>query len=392
MAGTSGYVGRFGDTLRKLTALNAAQGAFAPQQVGGADTAQAFSSAPPGVLEGAGAPQAPMPAQLDPTSGFSPAPAPAAPPADAGTPMDESGAGAIAQAPTSWKDFAKALPKHAKETIADHIEKTVGNLKQAYQHATQQEGVPTRPHASRGHMAMFLAEVALRAAANRGTSGSNGEALAKGVLQTQERRTALDTEAEDRQRKAAETARLETRADTTESTRHARDRGEKLADDQRNHEQALELERMRLAAEKSRAKGQNVKIVVDDQGNYQLIDLDTKQAVPVEEDVTTTTPVQGSRGKGTTGGKSVTTKKPVKALPKTNASGLDQDTVLNKIAATTKELRADRKLVRSLKEKFGGDLDKVDAEIKRRARTQVEGDVESLGGTGASREIDFNDL
>lgn len=390
---SNGYVGRFGDTLRKLTALDAGQGAFSPQKVGGADTAGAFSVAAPQAGAAPQMAQAPMGAPPPDAAGSGFGGAPAAPATDGfgqGAAIDESGAmgGATpGDSPTSWNDLMDQMPDDQKHAMADHIESKVGDLAETYRATALQHGVQPKKHASRMHMAMFLGEIALRAAANRGTSQSDAEALAKGVLQTQDRRTAVSEADRAKQEKDAETRRVEGRQDTIRQEgydqgdrTHARDRGEVLADDKRNHEQALELERMRLAAQKAERAGQNVRIVVDADGNYQLIDLDTKQAIPVEQDVTEVTPpTKGSRGQGNNG-TTKKVKKPVKALPKSKVSELDPDTVLNKIAATVKELRGDTKLRRSLKAK-GMDESQINQEIERMAREQVQGDVESLSGT-----------
>lgn len=389
------YVGRFGDTLRRLTALQAQQGAFSgPQQIGGADTAGAFSVARPGAMEAPAAPQppAPTPEPAAPESGFGAGAA-----ADTPQPADDSApqGGMDQPAPITWKDVSSAMPAEHKKQIADQIESHVGDLKATYQQVARQNGITPKPRASRMHMAMYLAEIALRAAANRGTSQSDGEALAKGVLQTQDHREAMRLTEEARQRAEAEQRRKEDREDAIRQegydrgdTMHARDRQEKLDDDKRNHEQALELERMRLAAEKARARGERVKIVVADDGSYKLIDLDNPgRAVPVEEEVTETTPEKGSRGQGTTGGKPVTTKRPVKARPPTNASGLDQDRVQTLISDRIKTLQKED---RTFRKKSPEEQSRIATELVMR---EVESARGANGDTASGgKVIDFNDL
>lgn len=389
-----GYVGRFGDALRRLTALDAQRGAFAgPQDVGGADTASTFAAAPPAAMEapalaaGAG-PQVPEAPAGALSGGSAVVPGMGA--------MDESGAAGGAtqngETPTTWEDLHKAMPTKHKNAIADRIESIVGNIKTAYRKATAANGDTPKPHASRAHMAMYLSEIALRAAANRGTSESNGQALAKGVLETNERRDALRQQEEERRRKEAEKKADREEAYRREAEVHTRNRGEEQADTNAKYKHDIELENMRLKAEELRQKGQDTYIAVDNDGNYTLIDKKTGNAVPVTQEVTETT-TQGSRGMGT---KTTTTKKrvPVKALPKPGSDGLDQDQVLAKIEATAKELRANNKLVRDLRTKFGGDMNKVEDEIKRMAREQVAQDVQSLPGRGTAsgKVVKFGDL
>jgi hypothetical protein len=326
----SGYVGRFGDTLRRLTALDAQKGAFAPQAIGGADTAGAFSAAPPQA-----APQPPAPIQGTQDPVMSPFGAgSAAPQAD----------GAIESSPITFGDLSSTMPKEQKNAIADQIEEKTGDLKGTYQKAAEAEGITPRKRASRGHMAMFLAEIALRAAANRSTSGSYSEALAKGTLQTTARRGAMEADAAERARKESETRRLEGREDTETLRKEGRvdekdktTREQKLEDDKRDHEQALELARLQAQLQKRLQEGKGGKITVDDQGNFVLID-EKGDAVTVtreEEEI------RGSRGQGTTVKK---VRKPVKSAPKTNASGLDKDTIQRMISDRIKQLLgSDRK-------------------------------------------------
>jgi hypothetical protein len=313
--------------------------------------------------------------------------------------IDESGAmGGSEQPPTTWQDLSKQMPKSEQNAMADAIEAKVGDLPATYQRAAAQAGITPKKRASRAHMAMFITEIALRTAANRGTSDSDGEALAKGVLQTQERRGAMQIAEQERQRAEAEKRRLEQREDakdekvytrgrTDKESDYKRDRADKTADDERNHKQALELarEQARLLKE----KGQRTSIQVGDDGQLKLVDLETGGAITVTEEVEETT-TRGSRGSGTT----TTTKKvkkPVKASPKYNAGGLDQDTLVNRVSDAEKALRGDKKLMRELRSKYGNDSVKVEEALRNMAREKVEGDVQSLGA-GSSGTIDFNEL
>lgn len=386
---SGGYVGRFGDALRRLTALQAQQGAFAgPQVVGGADTAGTFAAAPPGAMEapaptGGAGPQMPE----APAGGLSGGSAQPPEMGSEGAPEDTG-----SQTPTTWEDLHKAMPAEHKNLVADKIESIVGNIKAAYRKATKANGDTPKPHASRAHMAMYLSEIALRAAANRGTSESDAQALAKGVLETNERRDALRQQEQERQRKEAEKKADREEAYRREGEVHTRNRAEDQADTMAKYKHDIELENMRLKAQELRDKGQDTYITVDENGNYTLIDKKTGNAIPVTQEVTETT-TTGSRGQGkrTT---STTKRVPVKALPKTDASGLDDDQVLAKIEAMAKELRANNKLVRELRTKFGGDMNKVEDEIKRMAREQVAQDVQSIPGrtSAGGKVVKFGDL
>lgn len=409
------YTGRFGDALRRLTSLQAKQGVFAPQQMGGADVAAQSGF-------GASAPPMAAPTEAPSMEGFGAAPqpietqeAPAQMSADMGggfgggsaqvPGMDEAGAmGAPAQG-TSWSALVKKLTPAAKKQIADKIEeKAGGNLKGAYEKAATQNGDKPKKNASRSHMALYLGEVALRFAANRGTSESNGEALAKGTLQTDTRYAGMREAEAERARQTAETQRLETRADTKDAevyTRgrndadsdYSRNRADKVTDDAREHEQALELERLRATREKLQAKGKNTRVVVDDEGNYQLLDLDTQEVITPTKEVEEDIPAKGSRGQGTAGGGTRKVRKPVKALAKTNASGLDQDTVLRQTAAAVKEIKADGKTMRELRRKYKNDVEAIEQAVTEMARERVSGDVESLrGGGSVPGETNFSDL
>lgn len=308
--------------------------------------------------------------------------------------------------PTSFGDLAGAATPEEQDALADEIERRQGGkkgLKSAFKRITDVLGAktPELKH-ERRDMALYVAEVALRAMSKRSDpryAGNPDGVFADAVLETQASRDASSEKARLEGRADAETKRKETREDakdektytrgrTDKEADHTRDRKEKIEDDDRNHKQALEL--ARIQAKLLRERGQRTSIQVGDDGVLKLIDLETGEAVTVtEEDIITET--KGSRGKGTTT-TTKKTRKPVKASPKYNSGGLDDDTRVNRISDAEKALRGDKKLMRELSSKFANDRVKIEGELRRMAREKVEGDVQSLNGGGSGGTIDFNDL
>lgn len=307
--------------------------------------------------------------------------------------------------PTSFGDLVAEASDEDKDALAAEIEQRQGGpkgLKSAFKRITDVLGAktPELKH-ERREMALYVAEVALRAMSKRSDpryAGNPDGVFADAVLETQADRdaksekTRLETkaDAETRRKENREDAKDEkvyTRGRTDKETDHTRDRKEKIEDDERNHKQALEL--ARIQAKLLRERGQRTSIQVGDDGELKLIDLETGEAVTVTE-TEEVTETRGSRGAGTT----TTTKKvkkPVKASPKYNAGGLDDDTRVNRISDAEKAMRADKKLMRELRSKMSNDTVKIEAELRRMAREKVEGDVQSLGA-GSSGTIDFNEL
>lgn len=409
-------MGRYGDTLRKLTALQAQAGGFGtPQPIGGADTggfgpsiqldpnaarpAPAFDQPEPQEQAAPAQQQAPAmampaPAQPSATPGFG------APPEQPEVLGQTPGiAGPIQQGgnkPTSFGDLASNATDDEKEELATQVEKQsgAGGLKAAFGRIKDVLGAKTPETKMKRHdMALYVAEVALRAMSKRSDPAyaQNPDGVfADAVLETQAGRDATAEKTRLEGRADTETKRRETREDTTHTRDrtekegdHVRDRKEKIEDDARDHKQALEL--AKLQAKLLKEKGQRTSIQTADDGTLTLIDLDTGNAIDVTKEVTETA---GSRGNGTT-----TKKKrvPVKAAPKFNAGGLDQDTLVNRVSDAEKALRGNRKLMRELGSKYENDTVKIEAELRKMAREKVEGDVESLGA-GASGVTDFNDL
>lgn len=312
----SNYVGRFGDTLRRLTALEAPQtGMLRP---GGPEpVASAFSAAPTR--------QARDPASAFEMFGEGP---------DTG---DES-AGAFGRAeqePVTPKKLWSEMPDAAKNKLIKNVETSGVNIASAYDKAVAAGEIepPAEYTPSKQEKFGLLTEVLLRHASNVGRGLPGPAASAEAVLATRERRGALQTMEEEKARAAAEaqraernkyneTARLEGREDTKATTKRQQELDDLEAS--RKHDIALAEANDRAAA--LREKGRNVQVFTAENGDVMLIDKDTGTAVPVEAEVDEEVTVPGRRGrpgaKVKTGKK---VKKPVKGTPRYDASGVDQD-------------------------------------------------------------------
>lgn len=324
------YTGRFGDTLRRLTALDAAQGKLAPQAVGGADTAGAFgagSAVPPDMTQ----------------------------PAFGGT----GSQGAMAQKPISYRDVMDQMPEEQKEALADQIEQHAGgNLEEAYRKAAEENGDTPKKRPSRAHMVDYLTELAMRTLAYEDNYSTSQGAFARAYLDVNAQRRAAAETRRLEARKDAETRRLEEREDSQtlrkekrEDTVHARTRAEGEEDYARNRKDKLSDEELKFQRDKElkvlEAKMRREEKLADNQklvygeGDRILIVDNQGNATPVTEEVEET---RGSRGQGTSTRK---VRKPVKARPPSAGSGLDQDTVQRMISDRIKQLAStDRKFKR----------------------------------------------
>lgn len=373
------FVGRYGDTLRRLTALDAAKtGALAPQQVGGADTggfgpslqvapppmpqtpaAGAFSQpeqpapaapaaapAATGAFGGLGAPE--MPPVLKSTPGIA-GPLVSGDPAPMG---EQVPAGPIATGgdkPTSFQDLVGGASEEEQDELASQIEKQAGGKMDGWIAKVRKVlGTEDMPKMDRRETAQYIAEIALRAMSKRSDPAyaQNPDGVfADAVLEASagRKQTAEKKRLEDRE--DAQTTRKENREDTVhvrtrkeQGEDHARDRTEKSADDERDHKQALEL--ARVQAQLLKEKGQRTSIQVGDDGTLVLVDLESGEAVDVTKEVDAP-PTKGSRGRGNNGGKK---RVPVKAREKYDPSTLDDDTIERSIVSMIAEKsKKDRK-------------------------------------------------
>lgn len=436
MADENGYVGRYGDTLRRLTALDASQGAFRPQPMGGADTG-GFGPAlqvqptdsgtsnirpvqpdpPPaekkqgggggmdimgmiggmggggggggggmmsggaGFTSGAGSgggmmfaarggllrpgqtmvgEQGPEMVNMDQSGNANVIPNHQLPPDMGGSAggFQDPGMSPISQGeqPVGWSDIHDEMPDKVKDQLADQVEKSGGgNLNRMFDKVKAILGEEKTPGGmTRREIAGYIAEVSLRAMSKRRDPqyAQNPDGVfADAVLETQANYDARGEKKRKEDKDTAEVRRKEAREDTKEErvykrsrtdkqSDHTQDRQEKIEDDERNHKQAMEL--AKLQAKLMREKGQRTSIQVADDGTLKLVDLQSGEAVGVTEEAEETTTTARPHSAPVTTTKKV--RKPVKAAAKTNASGLDQDTVQRMINDRIKTLsEQDRK-------------------------------------------------
>lgn len=301
------------------------------------------------------------------------------------------------QKPTSWKDVHGQMSEKDKDDLADVIEERSGkSVREAYTHAAKSVGEEPKPKKKidRREMASYVAEVALRTLSNMGSSETSAEAFGKGALQTMDSRRQIAQAEQDKQEKALETGRLEGREDMKAGEERTYKTAERQAKEKfdaeqnrLNRENDLKLQQMRDKVDRLNREGKDVKLIINDQGEYVIVDAKNATGTPVTQDVTTTE-TKGSRGRGTST-KTTTTKKPVKATPKPNASGVDQDTLISKIAARKKELNEDRQRSSKLRNQGLGP-DEIEEYNAKQARKEVLEDNAAV--TGGAAEMDWEDL
>lgn len=278
-----------------------------------------------------------------------------------------------------------------KEHVASQMEKSGVDIPGKYAEVQKQAGLPDEPKLSRKEKGMRLMEFGLRLmAASRDNDAATAIGIAgAGLMESiQARKDKTATEAtrvgernEDRtdKRTEAEAGRTATRENEQGTRKSIESEGEK------NRKNALEI--ARIQAERDAKRG--VKNFTDDQGRQWNIDEDGN-ATPV----TATTEVdEAVPGTGSRGRKPMTRKVPKKTQLKgqlrTNAAGLDQDTILRQITERKKQIIEDGKLGRQLKGQ-GLNQQQIDEQIDKTARDQVMKDTGALSGGGQT--VDWNDL
>ena len=358
------YVGRYGAALRQLTALEKLPGL--PSAVSPAAPQPGAFGAP--AQQQAGAFQTPPPAQ----------------PA-----MDQ------AQSPLGIQQLYKDMPDEFKDQLTDQIKKSGRSVEDIYaQKVASGEIAPPvkRPKTSKEKLG-YIAEVALRTLSNLSRPDTLGVSdWADAQLATDQRRGALEQVDEERFRQATEKQRLERREDTQLTRKEGREdaaetrrtagtiteaetrRRFESSENKKQREAALELERVRSTNEKANKPGQ---VITDENGN--VFRLDDTNAKPV----TTKKKVEKRGKRGAKWQEEVEVQ--LRGLPKTDASGVDRDTILREIGNRIKAMKEDRKLLSTLRQ-GGATGAQIDQEIARRAQEQVMSEYGSLTGrapTGA---------
>lgn len=382
----TGYVSKYGEALRRLTALE-----MAPAMSG----------------QGPALPAGPMPGGPAPGGAFDVAPSIQAQPnaADMASQgafdaMEMSApAGATAQAGQfqdglTAKDLWDQLPDDEKTKLEEQVADSGIDVDAAYEKAAA-EDPEAKKRASRREKLGFLAEVALRTISNYGgRPGTRSEAdYADARLATMERRGAIERMDAEQAAAAAEKRRLEGRADSKDATKRQQEledekrrRGEKVSDDELAHKRALELKRAEAALRKAEEKGKNAAIVQDDSGAYYILDKDSGDAIGVTTKKTVTT--RGKRGVKFT---EVETVPLVGAKKPAGAAGIDQDTLIRAISDRAKTMAGDTKVMREIRATVGPGGN-VEEELYRRARESVMKDYTSVSGGGGSETDPFGIL
>jgi hypothetical protein len=358
----NGYVAKFGDSIRRLAALDlAAQGnpnlaGAGPQPVTGAfDVAPQYQQRDPAKepLNQAGAfPEAAEGSAQQPGAISAP---PAGP------------FGTDANPQKLWDE----MPAEARKKVIRQIESKGIDINKVYdEKVAAGEITPPERVLTKGERLSVLAETLLRHARNVGQGQPGPAASANAILETQGRRGGLEQAAAQKEAEIKEVLRQENRTDTKEATKRAqeledakRTRGETIVDDRRKRRGEVEdredkqthereLAQAERAAAAAREKGKNVQVFTGADGEVVMIDKDNNKVIPLEVESEETVATPGQRGRP---GSTATTKvkTPLKGIP-TNAAGgtatLDPDTVLNRVIDEAKRISEDRKAMREITE------------------------------------------
>ena len=391
------YIGQYGESLRRLTALGNQQ--LQPQ--GGADfgaPAPAMGNSTPTGM--GGLPPPAMPGQYErgaldaqgsianeaPAGAFGGAPpAPAAPAAGAGAPPSANAN--PTQKPVGLTDLINGSTKAEKESALKNLEKHV-DINDEFS-ALQEHGiVPADAKMSRHDKGMLVMEFGLRmmSAAAQGANAAGAAGIAgQGLLESYRARKdkeATDEETrqnrkQDRQDKLDEQAANHQDKITEGNQRQTISYQEQAGASNRNNadiksrEKIAELEaKTRMSEAQIRAKNEKMPVhFTDADGNLRLIDQDGKVTTPTE-DVT-----DKATGK--------TTKKPIKPMVKADQSGqIDPDKVQALIQREKDALAKDPKFTREIRQQKLT-ADQADAYLEKQARKNVMGRMPVGAGGGA---------
>lgn len=349
----SNYVGRYGETLRRLTALERG-------------TPQGFGTplaAPTGVF-----PSAPPPT----TGAFSAVPS--ASQSNAGT--DE------ASSPVSAGQLWKDMPDQFKQQIHDQVTSTGMNVDDTFrQKVDAGEIPPPKKEMTRDEKLGYLAEIALHTLSNLSRPGTESISdFADAKLGVDARRGAIETAETDRRLKQNETRRVEGRQDAAEQRRLAGDLTEReltresIANEgAAGRKNALGIAAMqersrkedRAAARQDRAATPGPVLTGEDGTMYNRNPDGTATAITTEVDV----PAEGSPYRP---GATRKEKRPLKGTPKQRFNEVDQDNLLREQGKEAATLRKDEGLQRQLKKDLAsGKIASIDDEIERRAKEKV---------------------
>ncbi len=340
------YIGQYGDTLRRLSALDATSGQVAPQPVA------AFEQGPtPNPAAFGQRPQQPALA----------APAPHS---------DET--------PVGIADLWRDMPDEEKENLLKRAKDSGMDIDAEYEAAVAEgQFKPTKKKLTIKDKLGRLAEVALRTASNMGKNTNNNSFAdyADAKLATDEKYGALDRADEQNQRVEFERRRAEKLDSNKErrgraeriveggldrgarSREAAADRDLRREEGEANRQNALDLAKLRAAQEKA---GRDTQLFMDSESNvYSIVD-----GKPVPFEITEAKKRTGKGGRPFV----EEVRRQLKGVPKTNDNQLDEDAILRAVAERVKQLNEDVRLKSQLKREGVTD---IPAEIQRRATKEV---------------------
>lgn len=349
------YVGRYGEALRKLHAL---------EQQPSTEIAGAFGQSPSPQTGAFGAPPAPTRQAFQ----------------DAAAPMFDP------QKPISAGDLYKQMPTEAKDAMAAQLKAQGINVDEAYAREVKAGNIPAQEKTPSHHEKIgYLAEVALRTISNLGREGTNSSAdWADAVLATDARREGVsERERQEARQDTKEqsafdrTAAAEQRARAERLSEREEDRGTRTVEreaDKKDRAQERASDRAftraenaanRKAAAEERKAGRQPRVLTDEKNDVFTLD-DDGNAKPVMTEKTVSKEKRGKRNVKYMIQETV--KEQLRTSPKPNASDVDQDTIVRAVNDRFKVLKEDRKLIRELKTQKVQDVDK---ELSRRAYKQV---------------------
>lgn len=347
------YIGRYGDTLRKLHALDA--GSTGAVQ-------SAFSTGAP---------------DTGTTPAFGPQSAPQQTPAfQPPVPHPEG------SAPVDFASLWDKMPKEHKDQLMQQVQNSGVDVPAEHKNLVDTGQVqPSNKQKSKHDMLADLAEVALRTASNVGNpnrrGGSSFADYADAQLSVNEKNAALSRRDEDERRALGEHHRqqqldvekqqrdIAEKMTSSEGARqsiegtNAADIASREKEGAASRQNAIDIEKMKAAAQ--RAEHKTHTITTDINGNMFSID-DQGNASPI----TTKAKVKSKDASGNTVETEV--KKQLQSLPKQAKGQLDADTVLRAVDARLKILQSDSRLKSSLRKDGVKD---IEGELRKRATSQV---------------------
>jgi hypothetical protein len=363
------YVAKYGDTIRRLAALDlAAQGnsnlaGAGPQpRTSPFDAGAPVQSYDPALGDGQGeGPQ--IPAALD-----SPKPRPEGP-------------------KVSPRSLWEGMSTKEQKEVIKQVESKGIDIDEKYDEAVAAGKItPPAKALQKGEKLTVLAETLLRFSQNIGGGMEGGAAASTAILDTQFRRGGLERQAAEQEAAMKEKLRLEGREDTATATKRAEaladtesERTYKDKDREDAQAAARDLQAAQDRAAKDREKGKNSQVAQLEDGTYIVIDKDKEGVVEVEQEETATS--RGQRGRpGATTTKKV--KKPAKGPPKANASGFDQDRIAQ-IKLDVEKLARSDEVMRELKKEAKARNVSVETVVKEYVATKVQNILSGADSSGA---------